>query len=74
MQKRFLLSATVRVLSATVRVSVLYTDNDFPRYYLKEDSGPQANYNTETVGITILRPKSYEGFTVMSSIFNHDYS
>ena len=42
---------------------------DFPRYYLKEDSGPQANYSTHGPRVTtILKPKPYEGFTVIAAL------
>ena len=46
---------------------------DFPRYYLKADFDLQTNCN---IGPDVCnsKSKSYEGFTVMSNIFNRDYS
>ena len=46
----------------------------FPRYYLKEDLVLKQIIARGPHIVIILRPKSYEGFTVMSNIFNSLYS
>ena len=58
---------------ALVHHILLSVSINFPRYYLKADFNFQTNYGSGPA-FRNSKPKSYEGFTVMSSIFNRDYS